>query len=350
MAKWVQLPPVVVSLLLVFSFIGSSALSQSSSASSLLPLESILNPDGSFHSGAGLTGSFDPAGWHMFLGPHGRPMFSRVPETSHIYGSAGSDTGDVHWDDSYPGPVGADEMVVAIAVRGDDIYFGGSFTGTEAIEASNIVCWDGTSWKALGTGVDKPVTALAFVDCIHYVAGGFSNAGGVPVNGIAAWNDTSWSSLGQHPLDGVDPSRWVGAMISMGSELFVAGRFKTVGSGIVVNNIARWDGSTWHALGSGTDPLDYILALATDGVSVFIGGYITYGGTPAHNISRWNGTVWHTLGTYPNDGCNDAVRALTFAHGTLYVGGDFTAVGGSVGATHIATWDSSHWSSLRVRA
>ena len=349
MFKWVRFASVLVPLLVALSLIGSSSFSQSNDASSLLPLESVLNPDGSFRAGSGLTGSFNPAGWRLFLGPYGQPMFSRTPGMHHTFENADSDTGDVHWDDSYPGPIGPNGPVTAIAVRGDDIYFGGGFTGTESIEANNIVLWDGVSWKALGTGVDGTIVALAFVDSLLYVGGSFDHAGGLPAHNIAAWNGKSWSSLGQSPHDGVGPLGVVYALTSVGSDLFVGGQFATAGNGIAVNNIARWDGSAWHALGAGVNSANTVRALATDGVSLFVGGDITSaGGSPANYIARWDGTAWHTLGTSPNDGTDSFVDALAFANGKLYVGGYFKSAGGSVNAANIAEWDGSHWSSPGV--
>ena len=336
----------VVPLLLVVFFFGSVSYSQSPDASSLLPLESVLNPDGSFRAGTGLTGSLDPTGWHMHLGPHGEPMFSRTPGLVQSFQQMGldTDTGDVHWDDSFPGPVGTNNSVSAIAIHGNDIYFGGAFTGTESTEANYIVRWDGVSWKTLGVGVDGPVTALAFVDSILYVGGYFDIAGGLPASRVAAWNGNSWSSLGQNPNDGV--SGPVAALTSIGSDLYVAGYFSTAGNGIAVGNIARWDGSAWHALGTGTGQNDFIYTLANDGVSIYAGGYISIaGGSPAHYIARWDGTAWHTLGDSPYEGTDDFVSSLAFARGKLYVGGDFSTVGGVVSAAHIAVWDGSHWSS-----
>ena len=163
MTKRVYPVRMVVALLIVLFLVVSSSYSQSPSGSSPLPLESALTADGSFRSGAGVSGSFDPTGWHMYLGPHGEPRFSRTPDQFQSFQQTSFDTGDIHWDDGFPGPVGTNNAVSAIAAHGNDIYFGGTFTSTESIEARYIVRWDGVSWKTLGTGLNGPVGALLFL-------------------------------------------------------------------------------------------------------------------------------------------------------------------------------------------
>ena len=65
----------------------------------------------------------------------------------------------------------------------------------------------------------------------------------------------------------------------------------------------------------------------------------------ASRVARWNGSSWSALGT----GANDTVVALTvFDDGggsALYAGGYFTTAGG-VAANRIAKWDGSTWTPL----
>ena len=77
-----------------------------------------------------------------------------------------------------------------------------------------------------------------------YAGGQFETAGGTPANGIAKWNGSSWSALGSG-MNG-----WVYALAVSGSDLYVGGDFTTAG-GSAANYIAKWNGSSWSALGSG---------------------------------------------------------------------------------------------------
>ena len=72
------------------------------------------------------------------------------------------------------------------------------------------------------------------------VAGGiFSQAGGQPANGIARWNGTSWQPLGTGTTGGVY------ALVSYNGDLIAGGRFYSIG-GVNTGQIARWDGAAWQ--------------------------------------------------------------------------------------------------------
>ena len=75
-----------------------------------------------------------------------------------------------------------------------------------------------------------------------------------------------------------------------------------------------------------------MLAIATLGSDVYIGGNFTQAGTneTVKYVARLEGTNWVAVG----DGLNDRVNALAVVGGALYAGGDFTgAVGMATSAT-----------------
>src|SRR6185503_20944601 len=88
------------------------------------------------------------------------------------------------------------------------------------------------------------VYALAISGGDLYVAGRFTSAGGVEASHIAKWDGNSWSALGS----GVNSD--VFALVVSRSDLYVGGTFTNAG-GVLANNIAKWNGSSWGALGSG---------------------------------------------------------------------------------------------------
>jgi hypothetical protein len=74
----------------------------------------------------------------------------------------------------------------------------------------------------------------------------------------------------------------VSALAVIGPDLYAGGNFTTAG-GILANHIAKWDGNSWSALGSGTD--GNVSALATDGSGhLFVGGSFYLAGT---NVSPY---------------------------------------------------------------
>jgi hypothetical protein len=133
-----------------------------------------------------------------------------------------------------------------------------------------------------------------------------------------------------------------------GEELYIGGSFATAG-GVSANGIARWDGSTWSALGSGVDGFGVLALKVYDdggGDDLYAGGIFTAaGGTPANYIAKWDGSTWSALGS----GVGSPVFALgVYDHSSargLYVGGDFDEAGGTP-ANYIARWDGSSWGVL----
>lgn len=65
---------------------------------------------------------------------------------------AGAATEDDNWDARFT-PPGVNSTVAAVAVSGDDVYVGGTFTAAGSISATNIARWNRhTGWSALEIG------------------------------------------------------------------------------------------------------------------------------------------------------------------------------------------------------
>ena len=136
---------------------------------------------------------------------------------------------------------------------------------------------------ALGLGGKRSRPLSLAVDGTDlYVGGIFTKAGGVSANCIAKWDGNTWSALGSG-LGGAYPEYpCVYALALVGTNLYAGGRFTTAG-GLPANFIAKWDGIAWSALRSGLDM--YVYALANDGAGhLFVGGYFTQAGT---NVSPY---------------------------------------------------------------
>jgi hypothetical protein len=244
--------------------------------------------------------------------------------------------------------------VYALAVSGNDVYAGGQFTNAGGIVATNIAKWNGSSWSALGSGLSGPasypyygssVFALAVLGSNVYAGGVFTTAGGSAVTNIAKWDGSSWSALGLG-IPGSNVflfgSPAVNALAVSGNNLYAGGFFNTAG-GIPAANIAKWNGSSWSALGSGMDTYGYVYALAASGSNVYAGGtFTTAGGIAASGIAKWNGSSWSALGLGISGG---ELRSLAVSGTNVYAGGYFTTAGG-IPANHIAKWDGNSWSAM----
>jgi trimeric autotransporter adhesin len=84
-------------------------------------------------------------------------------------------------------------------------------------------------------------------------------------------------------------------------------------------------------------------AVAAPNGDLYIGGNFTsVGGVQANRIARWDGTAWHALGGGIPAG---TVYAIAFNGSDMYVGGSFKGAG-DIKATNIARWDGTAWHSL----
>jgi hypothetical protein len=251
---------------------------------------------------------------------------------------------------------GLNNTVNALACDGrGHLYAGGFFTAADGKPASHIARWDGLEWQPLGAGVNANVWAIAVDGQGNVYAGGqFNSAGGLPANGIAKWDGTTWSTLGEGTwTNSLARTGWVYALtFDQFGFLYAAGAFSQAGDS-AANNIARWDGLAWTALGDGISGDPYsatVYALASDGHgNVYAGGLFTTAGTASTaNLARWNGETWSEVGggVQAKEQVKAAVTSLIANGSDLYVGGLLISAGGVV-LGGIARWNGSTWDNLQ---
>ncbi len=252
---------------------------------------------------------------------------------------------------------GMNHTVYDLAVDGqDNIYAGGEFTSAGGVPANRIAKWDGRSWSALGSGLGGEAPIIADLEADEsgdlFVTGQFESAGGIPIQLIAMWDGASWKDMAPGKnigwLEGDSPFIY-DLSVGQRGDLYAGGSFATI-DGVEANNIARWDGSDWSALGNmkGNGVNERVSAISVDeNDQVFLGGSFTNaGGLSANHIARWDGSTWFAWTEGSEAGMNDIVDALAVDHdGVLYTGGYFTSAG-TVSANHIARWDGTQWSAL----
>ncbi len=84
---------------------------------------------------------------------------------------------------------------LAVDAKGH-LCVGGQFESVSGTPASNIACWDGNKWHALGNGANERVFGLAFdTSGSLYAVGYFTEVGRLPMDHLARWDGQGWHAL-----------------------------------------------------------------------------------------------------------------------------------------------------------
>ncbi len=271
--------------------------------------------------------------------------------------------------------------VAAMTVFNGELVFAGTFDRVGAQAINYIARWDGATVRPLGAGLrltfdEADVRGLAVYNNELYAAGDFDLAGSTPVAGIARWNGTTWSAVGTGLRHSINGTAGVGRCLAVHSgALVVGGEFDRAG-GVVVNNLARWNGTAWSGLGAGSFAPVY--ALAVHGTQLVAAGQFQLAGGAVAMPGAWNGATWTAMGAnapttpsvalcsvgthlYADTGAalarydgsgwtmaglvngifsgveGTSIRALHAFGGELWVGGEFTRAGSTPNQLAVAS-------------
>jgi outer membrane protein OmpA-like peptidoglycan-associated protein len=187
-----------------------------------------------------------------------------------------------------------------------------------------------------------------------YAGGSFTNAAGIAeADYIAKWDGTSWSALGSsgsadgalaHGPESDGASGVFDIAFDSVGNLFVTGKFVTSGG---ASHLAKWDGSGWSSVGTGLEFNAAGRAIAIDSRNrLYLGGQFTdvAGDSAVDYLAMWDGAAWSGVG---NSGINRFVRSIEIGlSDSVYVGTWSNNIGGIAEADYIAKWNGSVWSAL----
>ena len=265
---------------------------------------------------------------------------------------------------------------------GDALFYNGrlvvvgSFTDAGGNPAADAVAtWDGSAWQPLGSGLPANATSAALAWPFLYVGGVFTNVGGPAGDYIMAWTGNFWTSVGNglpgpvrslalygdQLYAGINQAPWlykysngtwyivpgfngnINKMVVEGGNLYIAGDFTDAGGNPNADRVARYNGATWDAIGTGISN-GMLLSLAVAGSRVFVGGeFLNANGNPAlDNFAYWDGSAWQSLGA----GLDGVVGAIAVVGSNVFIGGPFSSAGGKPATQSIAHWDGQQWNSV----
>ncbi len=266
------------------------------------------------------------------------------------------------WDGSAWAPLGTGAenggVVYAMTSRDGILYAGGAFGNMGGLTGTKrIAKWNGSAWSDVGGGMSQNnagIRALAFLGNDLYAGGYLNEIGGIVAHKLARWDGAAWAALPGDPLGSTDVVKALTTHDDgWGPALYVGGEFPDAGGDAFASNIFRWDGATLQPLGRGTN--DEVATLCAWNGDLYVGGHFTRvyqsNGTElvANKIARWDGTSWHALGDGMNTIASYYVWSLApFDDGlgeALYAGGSFTTAGG-IPVSKLAMWDGAAWSAV----
>ena len=173
-----------------------------------------------------------------------------------------------------------------------------------------------------------------------YIGGSFTVVNGVTVNRIARWDGTTWFALGS-PTIGLNSGNCNGVTIDSNSNVYVTGTFTLAGGVANTIRVAKWDGSVWNPLttGLGTGAGNTITVDSTN--NVYVGGaFLLAGGVTVNLIAKWNPltSVWSALSN--GLGITSSCLNIRCKSEYVYAGGNF--------AGNVSTADTSTPGSIAV--
>lgn len=218
--------------------------------------------------------------------------------------------------------------------------------------ASHFAFWSGTSWTPAGTGPGSRVYATV----LHDLDGNPSTppeliAGGD--FGAAVWNGAAWLPIGNPPLGMLVRAFAVFDEDGPGPQLplLFAGGGQTIFSGC--SDVQKLVGGSW--VQAWAPPftcyqgiVETLAVFDEDGPGpalpfLFAAGQFQY---PANNVAKWNGVSWQAVGGGLGAVSSDLVRCLTVfdldaggpAAPALFACGRFSSP-----ANNVAQWNGSAW-------
>ncbi len=247
-------------------------------------------------------------------------------------------------------PAGGDisGFQIVTATYKNNMYVSG-MDYSSGMPKSYIKKFNGIFWSTVieFTGFNSSISTMKEYNGELYVGGQFENFAGVnKANCLVKWNGSKWTALSTGFSNGF--SAQIRTMEVFDNKLYIGGRIDSVG-GVMVKNIAIWNGSTWSggpSCESSAGMYTIVQDLTTFNGKLFIGGtFETVNSVNCKNVARFDGVNVSALANGSSNGTNSEVSGFEIFKSELYLYGYFSMLD-TVSVNGIAKWDNSKLSKL----
>ncbi|WP_110517151.1 hypothetical protein [Herpetosiphon llansteffanensis] len=220
----------------------------------------------------------------------------------------------------------SDQPVFGIARDQGKLYVAGDFSQFAGVDSANLVMWNNGQWQAFAAPASfSQVTVVEALNGVVYISDGAQ---------VARWDGTQWHTI----LTGTSG---IQKLEASADGLYIAGTFSSI-AGVTAHKIAYWNGSYWSALAGFIDGPINDLEMGADGLYVAGAFNGVAGGVVSPGILRWNG-VWNSVGGGVQQreayAANGVVNALVATPTRMYLSGVFDMVGNTYESSAIAAWN-----------
>lgn len=247
---------------------------------------------------------------------------------------------------------GLDSSVNALTVHDNTLIVGGTFHSADGQPTRYIARWDGQAWDSMGGGLTTGGLVTMLTTFQGRLLAGYAsvNPGGTPFDVMASWNGSQWVGLNtlsysyNSACTITQSTVFRGKLVVSGSDLIYMGDVHALG-------VAQWDGQTWSSVcaGMGLNSADRRLNVVINAMTTFEGDLVaagifhSMGGVPALNVARWDGSRWHAFGGGIGSGFrNGNVQSLVVCRGQLIACAYLSATQSSL----VLRWNGATWDSI----